>query len=238
MEKRAFEYFKRSPLIHVDMAEAIRRGNSKILYADSDGVLLYNEKTHTYLLSSANYEAAVRLCTMVKGECRCIVVRGEGAAEAVKAVLNFELGEPCFQCAYLKKEPVQFECDGDIRPLDLSHIPTVARHYRITDPAYARDRIAAGDMFGLFNRETGEMMGFIGIHDDGSGGMLEIFEPYRKRGYGTALERFILNEQLRRGYTPYGQIFISNTKSINLQRKLGMEISTETLRWTFLKNSD
>ncbi|MDO4565283.1 MAG: GNAT family N-acetyltransferase [Clostridia bacterium] len=233
METAAFEYFERAPLIHVDMSEAIKRGRAKVLYAGSDGVLLHNEKKGNYLLSSVSYRAAAKLCELIEGD--CVVVRGEGAKEAVQSELGFELGKPCFQCAYLKTERLAVEREEDIRPLRREHIEEVLKHYRLVgEPAYIEGRIDAGEMFGLFDRATGGLMGFAGLHDDGSGGMLEIFPEYRRRGLGLQLERYLVNFQLDKGYVPYGHIYVDNEQSLNLQRKLGMEISAETLNWAFI----
>lgn len=224
----------------MDISEAINRGYGEILYAGDDGLLVKNVKGENLLLSSTNSESAKKLCLMAKEIPHdCLVVRGEGAAEAVSEVLHYGFSRPCYQCAYLKKERLNVLCEGDIRPLEYRFIPEVMEHYKMArDPEHVKERIDSGEMFGVFAKGTDELWGFIGLHDDGSGGMLEIFPEYRRRGLGMAMEAHILNLQLDKGYIPYGQIFCDNEKSLSLQRRLGLELSEETLVWTFDEQED
>ena len=41
-----------------------------------------------------------------------------------------------------------------------------------------------------------KMVGFIGSHLEGSIGLLEVFDEYRQKGYGTELEIFMINKFL------------------------------------------
>ncbi|MDD3400470.1 MAG: GNAT family N-acetyltransferase [Eubacteriales bacterium] len=231
----AFRYCQRSPLIHMDMSEAIRRGKANILYAADDGLLIFDTIANNLLLSCQSEQSAKKLCGLIdKSKCYSMVVRGEGALEVAMDKFAFSHNNTCYQCAYLKHERLPVQLEDDVRALELRFIPQILEHYHtVTDPKYFEERIGAGEMFGLFKKGTDELMGFVGLHDDGSGGMLEIFPQHRRHGLGAGLESYIINVQLDRGYTPYGQIFCDNDKSIALQKKLGLEVSTEVLHWIF-----
>ena len=54
-------------------------------------------------------------------------------------------------------------------------------------------------------------------------GLLEIFPEYRRRGLGTAMESFVINEAMRRGSVPFCNVYVSNDASIMLQRDLGLD---------------
>lgn len=69
--------------------------------------------------------------------------------------------------------------------------------------------------------------------EEGSIGILEVLDEYRGRGFGSALEKFMVNRILEKGQTPFAQISVDNQVSMDLQRKLGFEISTERVYWLF-----
>ena len=69
----------------------------------------------------------------------------------------------------------------------------------------------------------------MGLHPEGCFGMLEVFPEQRGRGYGAAMERHILRFCMEHHRLPYCQVEGENVISMKLQRKLGLEISPETL---------
>ncbi|MGN1204663.1 MAG: GNAT family N-acetyltransferase, partial [Lachnospiraceae bacterium] len=73
--------------------------------------------------------------------------------------------------------------------------------------------------------------GFCGEHAEGSMGMLFIFPQYRKMGYASQIESFLINATIQKGYTPYCQIFSDNEASIMLQKKLCLYPAKGNIRW-------
>ena len=94
-----------------------------------------------------------------------------------------------------------------------------------------KERIEAGAFIGAF--DSGQLIGFAGIHGDGSAGMLYVAEEYRRKGIGGALESCIINQQLANGQTPYCQIAEGNDASIALHEKLGLYIAEQPMWWLF-----
>jgi tRNA (guanine37-N1)-methyltransferase len=84
-------------------------------------------------------------------------------------------------------------------------------------------------MFGVFI--GGEIVGFVGTHDEHSMGLLEILPEYRRLGLGYALEAHLINHLLSRGRVPFCQVAVYNEASILLQEKMGLEISTSVIYW-------
>lgn len=76
-----------------------------------------------------------------------------------------------------------------------------------------------------------QIAGFIGSHDEGSMGMLEIFPAYRRLGLGAVLEAWLINHELSLGHTPFAQVFTSNVASMALQEKMHMTCSTKANAW-------
>ncbi len=73
--------------------------------------------------------------------------------------------------------------------------------------------------------------GFIGTHREGGMGLLYVRKPYRRLGAAMALEKFLVNRTLEKGWTPYGQIFSENEASIRLQEKLGFRLCRRKIYW-------
>ena len=103
------------------------------------------------------------------------------------------------------------------------------------NPEYVEDRLKAGVIFGAF--VDGRLAGFVGEHHEGSMGMLEVFPPYRGHGLGLALESFQINRYLSQGRVPFDQVIVGNEKSMSLQKKVGMELSKDTMSWLHRKKN-
>jgi RimJ/RimL family protein N-acetyltransferase len=64
-------------------------------------------------------------------------------------------------------------------------------------------------------------------------GLLEIFPEHRKNGYATEMERFMIRRVLENGQIPYCEVETDNDKSLGLQKKLGLTITTQKIYWLF-----
>lgn len=64
-------------------------------------------------------------------------------------------------------------------------------------------------------------------------GLLEVFEPFRRHGFGAQLETFMIGQMLSEGFTPYADVFADNGNSLSLQRKLGMTFVPCKTFWLF-----
>ena len=155
-------------------------------------------------------------------------ILGGKQAAAVKEAMDLEETCACWQAAYLRGVPLPVQ--ADVRPLHMAHFQQVLDGYSLFhDPQYVEDRLKAGVIFGAF--VDGRLAGFVGEHHEGSMGMLEVFPAYRGRGLGLALESFQINRFLSQGRVPFDQVIVGNDKSLNLQRKVGMSISRDTMSW-------
>ena len=67
-------------------------------------------------------------------------------------------------------------------------------------------------MYGMFI--DGKPAGFIGMHAEGSLGLLEILPEYRRCRLAFALESYAINRMLEKGWTPYGQIILGNARCV------------------------
>ena len=134
---------------------------------------------------------------------------------------------------YPDKEIIK-NIDADIRCLDEKYFDQVFANYQYADADELHSGFAEHTIFGLFDK--GELAGFIGMHADGTMGMLEVFKPYRKRGYGYQLEAFLINYLLDQNRLPYCNVEVTNTSSIALQQKLNMQKGGKVQYWIFKKD--
>lgn len=230
------ELFDRDPVRYIDMTEAVRRGIGTVLYASPSAALVdvpSPDGFHTYLMCCAGLEEAQRLCGLLPSGGGFLLAAHEDFCvpllkERFGATLFLEGAS--YQAAYLRTQPPVFQdCGLAIRQLDVSGLPQVAAHYQLEGEDYLRSLLERGQLFGGFL--NGVMVGFAGRHAEGSIGLLEILPQYRRQGFATALERYMIRLELSLCHIPFGQVLTDNAPSLALQRSLGMTISSGTLHW-------
>lgn len=227
----AVRFLERDHMWHVDMLEALRRDRGQVVYFEGDTVLVQRRETPGFYLLTAGSPEAAEAAFQGRPAPRLVTARGPGVPEMLRDRFGLQLSDPCCNAAYLKGEKLSWDCPGlIIRPYRVEELPAFLAHYDIEDEAEARAHIEKGELFA--GEYEGELAGFIGLHDDGSMGLLEVFPEYRKLGIGRALEIFLIDFCLDRGWIPYGQVFFDNEKSFSLQSHLGMTVDrTKLLRW-------
>ena len=155
----------------------------------------------------------------------------------------------CRQAVYTNKEKLSvsglYRPDGKpmsngliIRRLDAADIQEAAPMYPgFDDPDYIVDRIEAGAVYGAFlsdnsaDNTINTLAGIIGIHEEGSIGMLYVKPQYRHQKLAKALETYAFNRALENGWIPYGQIIVGNEPSMRLQESMGMHFSKSSVYW-------
>ena len=231
-ERRALAYLAKDPLLHLNMTEAIRCGAAKLLRVTEKSVLLYSTAGRVCMASAADPAEAERLAGACKPQELYAVCR-PFLADALTARFGLVKGMECRQAAYLGRAPLpEPQSPAFIRPLDERHLPFIRAHYNIVDsPGYLRGLLRAGGVLGAFVPGDPLPAGFIGMHAEGTIGMLQVLPQYRRRGIALALEVRMVNRFLARGKIPFAQIAVGNTASMCLQRKLGFSISDRSIFW-------
>jgi len=216
-------------VFYADMIGLATRGES-ILAAGPEGVLIRTQDG-TCMMASADEASARRMLDLIEpDQCGCMVVHEDYAIGLVEERFGFDRHTRCIASAYLGAPlPQSGRTDLSVRPLTLEWADIVAANYHMDGPAYIRTRIDAGEMWGAFH-DNG-LTGFIGLHEEGSMGMLTVFDRYRRHGIAEYLMIDLSNRMIARGLTPHDHIIVGNLASESLQRKLGFSISTRTLTW-------
>lgn len=221
----------------VDFEELLRIGAGKELYRGEEGRILLEDDDGFYTVMSDILDGEsllARLRALQLPDFYLATLKSEDAHQALVREYGFDGCNPCTQWVYCLPEPPSFS-DSDIRPLTMDYAQRAGEQYHHNFD-YVRDRIESGKMWGLF--EAGKLAGFIGVHTEGAMGMLEIYPDYRKRGYGYALEAFLIAHQMKTGATPYCHVIDGNDASIHLQKKLGLQKADLPAIWCWIENED
>lgn len=231
-QEQAEAYLAREPLLHMDMLECLRHGEATLLRAEEHGVLLLNRACGAVMISAGDGETADRLLEESRGDGLFVAHHGLCIGKTEKR-FRFTGKRLCRQAIYLRSRLLpEAVCPVRIRPLDAGSLPFVMEHYsHADDEDYLRERLSAGAMFGAYLE--GNPAGFIGIHSEGSLGMLEVLPEYRRRGVAAALGTFLVNRRLKEGRVPFSQIILGNGPSYALHEKLGFSISRDNVCWLF-----
>lgn len=231
--ERARAYLARDPVLYANLRELLRREPGGLRYAGPDGVLMYDPVSGAHMMSALSPAAARTLFALLPEGCKLLT--GHETDYFLDAADYLQLGEAqlCYSALYERGEPLPIPAgDFALAPLGREHAPYVLAHYSHAPGGLdfiqrAIDRGMVGAFVG------GVLAGFVGVHEEGSIGLLEVLPGYRRRGLGEALEAAAVNLAVEQGRIPFGQIIAGNTASLTLQRKLGFSISNTRMFWLF-----
>lgn len=245
--QECLQILKKQKLHHMDMIELINRGQARLVYAKGANIVLFDKVSRIYFHTAENRREGEQAILAMKADAKqiedidLILLHQEFMQEPAEKLFGLKTFLTCYQAVYTKKEKLPitglYRTDGrrqagcaELRQLTLEHLDIVVKHYTtMDDPSYLRKRIEKGWMYGAFVED--ELAGFVGMHGEGSIGMLTVLPQYRRRHLGKALETYIINLSLEKGMTPFGQVAVENEASRKLQESLGLCFSKQQLYW-------
>jgi len=229
--EKALAWLDRDRLYYVNLLEVLRRGSGELLAAEDRGVVVYDRSSGSYMF--ALEEGGEDLLELIPRDAELVT----GHAMWALPILEERWGTcermEVRSAAWLRPEPPAPPVfPGELRMLDESWAPWAAAHYSNNFGGVAyMEGVARRGLLGAF--VDGRPAGFVGFHDEGSIGMLEVLPEYRRRGLGAALELAAIRVALSRGQYAFGQVEAGNAASLTLQRSLGLEVSERSLFWLF-----
>lgn len=235
------KYRQKEELVHklaknkrnnIHMMESLTRGYGEILYAEDGKALIYDENSKVCMVNAELTKQPEKWISLIPVNARWVVCNGSENCLALQGQLSLQKVMQCYQMCYTRKEtlPVSLK---EIRTLQMEHLSYVSSHYGVEDEAYLKERIQKGALYGAFVEN--QLVGFMGIHREGSMGMLYVDPGYRRQHIGTSLEAYVINRQLEDDFIPYGQVEVDNEASRKMQEKLGLYEASESVYW--LKNN-
>jgi len=122
-----------------------------------------------------------------------------------------------------------------VTPLSLKDVPHVyeSSFYKaLTPPDYIRERIQRGPSAGIY--ESGKLVAWAMTHDDGSIGVMNVLEPYRRKRYAYDLTVYLIQQLRAQGKIPYVHVEETNLISLDLAHKVGFR-TDRRLHWFEIK---
>lgn len=223
MEQAVRNWVDRDPAGYGYLLDFYRRG-ARVCYAGEDGLVLKDDGFDICYAGGTAYAPELASSKLVLVEDRALAER-LAARDARLAIME------CVQCMYLEKEPPRIDRpDVALRPLTLADLDFVLENYH--HPGSFAEHIRGRIQEGMLGAETGgRLAGFIGVHEEGAMGLLEVLPAFRRRGLAEALEAALIRRQMERGFLPYAQVKVGNAASVALQKKLGLTFDSRTLYW-------
>ena len=227
----AIKYLSNNPLLNMGMIVPLKRNTVDMIYVDIDGVCFKEIKSGAYMLSVSSYKTGCKILEHLPDN-GLFSFNQSFMLDVFKSKVNYSTLLENYQAVYFNDILLPVSNSISIKALDISFLDIFIMNYDIDlGKDYICERINEKELFGGFVDDI--LIGFIGIHAEGSIGMLKVFDEYKRKGYGKALSIFAINHQLNRKIVPFEQIDIKNIASLSLAHSLGFTISTDCIYWLF-----
>lgn len=228
-------YLQEDPVLYVEMIVSYERGNCEVLYEQNDSVLLYDHTSECYLASAKTVAGARDIIFKLPQDFGHLIVHDDIFLTVEKEIPAYHEKLLFYNYQYTQKGSYKLPTNTiELRNVEEKDLAFVKQQYRVKalcSDEYLIKRIKAG-MLGAY--VEGELIGFIGKHDNGAIGMLEVKEEYRKKHIGQLLEMAYVNQLIeeKEKYI-YTQVENNNTASHNLQQKLLFTKAKTPTYWYF-----
>lgn len=226
-KQEIIKYLSKEKRNHIHMMESLSRGRGELLYAADGEIVIYDREAAIVMLVGKNDRLSEEAIATIPKQAELAVVANAGHRDYFLQN-GFMLYNECRQFLYTAKEPLTVK-HKDCRPLTLEDLEYVSSHYKMEGGQYLTDRIQAGLMYGAW--ADGKLVAFMGVHSEGSIGMLYVDEAYRHMGIAKSLESYCINRCLEKGWIAFGHVETQNEASLALQKKMGLYEAEKTIWW-------
>lgn len=232
LDKRAYELLNYTDSkFYTDMTDPLKVGIAHVVSVEEDGVLL--KAKNVLFFNALSEKRAVEIASEIEAmhlkDCGLFQHDNVAIEKVSKIVGRRPYDENCHLAVAFRSQEYEIDTDLQFEKLNHDYDELVSKTYGFFKNEPNRLELAhnavENGLWGGF-RDL-ECVGFIGTHEEGTMGMLEILEKYRNRGYGRALEQLLANEYIKAGRFPYCHILEKNTASLNLQKSMGFWLSED-----------
>lgn len=218
----------RDKVLHIDMTDSLNRDSAKILYAEAGGTVLQEKQSGLLQLSVWEPAAIPEILGVLREKTLCggtALIHQEALLRALQEEEADTKEEAYLQAVYTRK--VSFPA---VKKIILRKLDEKTAAAELNRAGIENQGLLLDTFYGAV--EGDRIMGFIGLHQSGSIGVLYVGEEYRRRGIAQALETDCINRLQRAGRAAYCRIRTEDTAALCLQEKLGLRISrTPVLLW-------
>lgn len=213
---------------NIHIMECLSRGLGEVLYARGEDIVVYQRDDRICMVNVSTPEQGRELLGKWIPEEAELLVTGQDFMKTLLEESGYHALFSCRQFLYTERTPLSIR-HKDIRRLNMDSFSYVCENYDMDNASYVRNRLLAGVMYGAFVDDR--LAGFIGMHSEGSLGMLYVDDAYRRQGLAASLVAYAANRMLERGWMPYGHVITGNEASMRLQEKLGFYQAKNTFWW-------
>lgn len=235
-KEKALKWLYQDELLNLMSINMLETGYVNIEFSGAQSLLLANQSN--YMIHCKNHDEwpslVERLLKIIATD-RFVILRAHEKwyLDDLMEKSGFTDLEVYFNSIY----PNNFSLDHQIpegvtiRPLTMADFSFVRKIYLTVDSdEYITERINEG-MLGAFVDE--KLAGFIGTHEDGSIGLLEVLPEFRRKGIARALETQMVKRLWSLNRRAFGNIAQDNSLSRTVHEKIGLPISKQPVYWLF-----
>lgn len=236
------ERLLKQKLLHIDMIELINRNRAQLVYGDENELIIKDSASGVCFQTwfGREYLGVLNEDFINENKMSDIVLHQKEVKELLQQTTSFKLEHEALNSVYTQREKMSvtglYRPDGKpapnglvIRTANIAEKELILEMYNPYEEGYLEERIKSGNLFiGLIDNK---IVGMIGIHNEGSIGMLFVEPKYRGSKIGKALETYAVNATLEMGQIPYGYVDFDNDVSKSLQTQLGMYLSKSATFW-------
>lgn len=225
-------FINNNVILYAGIKQIIDRKTAIILEQNEHGVFLQDTLSQAYMIATDDIHQTI--AWLEKHEYlhyQLCVVFQDKAADFIKKKYQLTECLECYQAVYLPNNIDIHSTQLQIKKATKHDLPIIQTYYHRLEECELVKIIEKNQLF--LGYYQSQLIGFIGMHLEGSMGLLEVFPQYRKRGFGRELEKYMIAYILEQKLIPYCQVETDNEKSLLLQQKLGLTISKEKVYWLF-----
>lgn len=224
---------------YIEMYILYKKGECEVLYEENDGLLLLSHADDMYYASAKNKQAAMDILQLIPQDYHGLCVCDDIFMECIDLYITYGTKFNSYNMVYEKQEKaVLTNTTIRIQPLTEKDIEIVKQTYNnpiYDQPGYIASCIRNG-MLGAYVDD--KLAGYIGLHNSGAIGLLEVFEDYRQQGIAKTLVASMINHCLETKQIAYTQVQQKNETSLQLQEKLGFTKADKPCVWIFKKEME
>ena len=227
MKDEVINYLKQDYLNNLDLIYALEHG-AEIIHFSKDGIMLkYND---IYMLSIKDIHLATQLLNDLN-DCQMITIHNDRYQELIKEKFGLTQEIVAYQYGYLKNDVTVIDVPKiQIKNIGIEYYDFIKQNYStFIDEDYLLKRVQANVFIGAFDDD--KIVGFAGIHEEGSIGFVEVIEAYRRKKIASMLETYMIDRLLKEKKVVYLQVDIDNLASMKMHEKLGYLRSSEIITW-------
>lgn len=225
----ALRFLRRDPVLHAKVIGIVEDGSGRVVTAGAHGTVVFHVPTRTWFIDTVDVASGTKLVDVLDGVRECEVTPVPLAEHLARR-----------SALQIREHYVSAVAEsGRTRPhtpvppsVRLRRVPprdAVLAEYPQEGRDHARARAASGDLWA--GRDEEGPIGFVGVHGDGSIGLLHVPAARRRHGWGRLLLQFMIGELGRAGRPAHSQIAASNVASLALHRSAGMTLSASPIAW-------